>query len=71
MTPKPQNTNYHQQYQELKSLEAIVKQIDDAFYTVHKNPVPGLPEKAYAICFWLNDQKGAYLTNVRLMFQSF
>ena len=51
MTPKPQNTNFHQKYSEPipEELDAIGKQIVDAAYTVHKNPGPGLLEKVYEI----------------------
>jgi hypothetical protein len=49
MTPKPQNTNYHQKYLKPipEELDAIGKQIVDAANTVHKNPGPGLLEKVF------------------------
>ena len=73
MTPKPQNTNFHQKYFEpiAEKLDAIGKQIVDAAYTVHKNLGPGLLEKVYEICFCHELSKRGYLTNARLMFQSF
>ena len=53
MTPKPQDTNFHQKNSESipEELDAIGKQIVDAAYAVHKNPGPGLLEKVYEICF--------------------
>ena len=44
MTPKSQNTNFHQNNSEPipEELDAIGKQIVDAAYAVHKNPGPGL-----------------------------
>lgn len=53
MTPKPQNTNFHQKYLEPipAELDAIGKLIVDAAYTVHKHLGPGLLEKVYEICF--------------------
>ena len=40
MTPKPQNTNFHQKNSEPIPVElyAIGKQIVDAAYAVHNNP---------------------------------
>ena len=51
MTPRPQNTNFHQKNLEpiSEELDAIGKQIVDAAYAVHKNLGPGLLEKVYEI----------------------